>query len=135
MSPAPRSFCFALFSAGVLGFTGITLSAVGAHGLKAILAEHGMLPAWETAARYQLYHAAALVGLAAWLRASPGGRAAGLLRGAAYGWSLGVVLFSVSLYWLALGGPSWLGRVTPFGGLAFMTGWLLLAIAAFSKRE
>ena len=50
-------------------------------------------------------------------------------------WLIGVVLFSGSLYWLAVGGPRWLGPVTPLGGVALMAGWLLVAVAAFGGRR
>lgn len=96
--------------------------------------ERGMSQAWETASRYHLFHAVALLGLAAW-SAAPG--ALGRIRcaqWAAYLWCVGVLLFSGSLYWLALGGPRALGPVTPFGGIALMVGWLLVAIAAFGRR-
>jgi uncharacterized membrane protein YgdD (TMEM256/DUF423 family) len=75
------------------------------------------------------------VGVAALVRAAATTPGARLMFWTARLWCVGVVLFSGSLYWLALGGPRWLGPVTPFGGLALMLGWLLLAIAAFSKRE
>ena len=106
---------------------------MGAHGLKATLMERGMMQAWETAARYHLFHAVALLGLAAWIRASATSpRKSGLIW-AARGWTLGVVLFSASLYWLALGGPRWLGPITPLGGIALMIGWLLIIPAAFDR--
>ena len=57
-----------------------------------------------------------------------------LLNGAAKCWTIGTVLFSGSLYWLALGGPRWLGPVTPLGGVALMLGWLLVLIAAFRSQ-
>jgi uncharacterized membrane protein YgdD (TMEM256/DUF423 family) len=102
--------------------------------LKATLIERGMMQAWETGSRYHLFHAVALLGAAAWTRAASGSNDARLMFWAARLWCLGIVLFSGSLYWLALGGPRWLGPVTPLGGVALMAGWLLLAVAAFSKR-
>lgn len=92
----------------------------------------GMTIPWETAARYQLLHAVALVGLAAWLRSS-GSPAATLLCWAARCWVGGTLLFAGSLYWIALGGPRWLGPITPLGGLALMAGWILLIVAALKK--
>ena len=97
--------------------------------------ERGMMQAWETGSRYHLLHAVALVGVAAWVQAAATSPAARLMFWAARLWCIGVLLFSGSLYWLALGGPRWLGPITPFGGVALMAGWLLLAIAAFSKRN
>jgi uncharacterized membrane protein YgdD (TMEM256/DUF423 family) len=136
MSTATRGgYSFPLLAAGLLGLTGVAIGAFGAHALKATLMERGMIQAWETGSRYHLFHAIALVGLAAWVRgvsANDGGR---LMGWASSLWCIGIVLFSGSLYWLALGGPRWLGPVTPLGGVALMAGWLLVAIAAFSKRE
>jgi uncharacterized membrane protein YgdD (TMEM256/DUF423 family) len=140
MAESAKPFRFPLLAAGILGLTGVALGAMGAHALKATLAERGMAVAWETGARYHLFHAVALLGVAACLRpgATVGGgnaRRAGLLRWAAVSWCAGVVLFSGSLYWLALGGPRWLGPVTPLGGVALMIGWLAVAIAAFVKAD
>lgn len=134
MTHGSRIFCFPLLAAGVLGLTGVGLGAMGAHALRASLTERGMFQAWETASRYHLFHAVALLGLAAWVRhggAEPGART---LFWAARCWCGGVLLFSGSLYWLALGGPRWLGPVTPLGGVALMAGWLLVALAAFARR-
>ncbi|MES2692567.1 MAG: DUF423 domain-containing protein [Verrucomicrobiota bacterium] len=125
---------FALAAAGILGLTGVALGAFGAHALKATLLERGMTVAWETGSRYHLLHAVALLGLAGWLRATPAGSGnAGGLLWAARLWCLGTVMFSGSLYWLAVGGPRWLGPITPFGGVALMGGWLLVLVAAFAK--
>jgi uncharacterized membrane protein YgdD (TMEM256/DUF423 family) len=134
MSSEAKGLRFTVLAAGILGLTGVGLGAMGAHALKATLLERGMFQAWETASRYHLFHAVALVGLAAWLRA---GTTASPTRGpvwAARLWCVGTLLFSGSLYWLALGGPRWLGPVTPFGGVALMAGWLLVALLAFSRR-
>jgi uncharacterized membrane protein YgdD (TMEM256/DUF423 family) len=129
-----NSHHFPLLAAGLFGLGGVALGAFGAHGLQATLAERGMTHAWESAARYQLVHTVALLGLAAWLRAGPSA-GTGRLLWAARCWCAGIVLFSGSLYWLAAGGPRWLGPVTPFGGIGFMAGWLLVALAALSAKE
>jgi uncharacterized membrane protein YgdD (TMEM256/DUF423 family) len=102
----------------------VAMGAFGAHGLRARLSER-MLQNWETAARYQMYHALGLVGVA-WL-ASQKGTAAD-----AAGWSMlaGIALFSGSLYAMALTGVTKLGAVTPIGGLGFLVGWALFARAA-----
>jgi uncharacterized membrane protein YgdD (TMEM256/DUF423 family) len=134
MANRSRAFSFPLLAAGILGLTGVALGAMGAHALKATLTERGMAVAWETAARYHIFHAVALIGLAAWVRATPTEESTRAMEWAARGWCVGVILFSGSLYWLALGGPRWLGPVTPLGGVALMIGWLLVAIAAFAKR-
>ena len=126
---------FPLLAAGILGLTGVALGAMGAHALKVTLAERGMMQAWETGARYHLFHAVALLGIAAWSRDLVAqSRDAGLMTWTARCWLVGTVLFSGSLDWLALGGPRWLGPVTPLGGVALMLGWLLVAIAAMRKN-
>ena len=126
---------FTLFAAGILGLTGVALGAVGAHALKSTLVERGMTQAWESAARYHLFHALALLGAAAWSRSAPESAASKALFRAAQLWSFGVLLFSGSLYWLALGGPGFLGPITPLGGLAFLAGWALVAWSAFHRSE
>ena len=134
MTHEPKSFSFPLLAAGILGLTGVALGAMGAHALKATLLERGMMQAWETAARYHIVHAVGALGVAAWIRAVPLGGKVAAMEWAARLWLIGVVLFSGSLYWLALGGPRWLGPVTPLGGVALMVGWLLVAVAAFGRR-
>ncbi len=107
------------------GFVAVLLGALGAHALKARLTAGGTLSAWETASSYQLAHAVACVAILAWASARDERRAA--LSRVALSWLVGSVLFSGSIYVLALGGPRWLGPVTPLGGLAFLAGWALLA--------
>lgn len=100
-----------------LMFLDVALGAFGAHSLKTKLTPE-MLTVFETGVRYQAYHALALLLLAA-------------LRGPdRAGWCFvaGVVLFSGSLYALALSGVRWLGAITPLGGLCFLAGWLMLAL-------
>jgi len=114
--------------AAVLGFLGVALGAFGAHALKPTLEVHGSVETWKTAVLYHLVHAVALLALAGWrdAHAGPSGRVAIL-------WSVGIALFSGSLYWLALGGPKLLGPVTPLGGVAFLAGWALLAWRAWKS--
>jgi uncharacterized membrane protein YgdD (TMEM256/DUF423 family) len=107
-----------LIAAGLLGFAGVALGAFGAHALKDMLATNGMAAAWQTAVLYHLIHAVALL-------AVPGSRWIGRC------WIAGVVLFSGSLYWLSLGGPKFLGPLTPLGGLAFLVGWAWVAWSAY----
>jgi uncharacterized membrane protein YgdD (TMEM256/DUF423 family) len=111
----------------VSGFVAVATGAFAAHGLKGQLAPE-MLAVFETAARYQMYHALALlaVGLAG-SRAIP----SALWTWSGWMFAVGTVLFSGSLYVLALTGTKWLGAITPFGGLAFLAGWALLALAAW----
>ena len=99
--------------------------AFGAHGLQHRLDAHG-LQTFETGARYQMYHALA-IGLAAF---AIRGNAAAPARGAAILFLAGIVLFSGSLYALALTNARALAMITPFGGLAFLAGWIALAFAA-----
>ncbi len=99
---------------------GVILGAFGAHGLKGKL-EPSMLAAFHTGVEYQLYHSLGLMLVGLLLYQFP--QARGLVTG---GWLLlaGMVLFSGSLYGLALSGARWLGPVTPMGGLAFIMGWI-----------
>jgi uncharacterized membrane protein YgdD (TMEM256/DUF423 family) len=117
--------------AGVSGLTGVALGAFGAHALNERLAAAGHLDTWKTAVQYQLLHAVGLLALAA-LTQGGSSRPRRTLVCAAYCWSGGIVLFSGSLYALSLGGPRWLGPVTPLGGLAFLAGWTWLI---FGKTE
>ena len=134
MSTSSRTFSFPLLAASFFGLTGVALGALGAHALKVTLMERGMTTAWETASRYHLFHAVALLGLAAWPLVAPGGAGMKAVKWAAALWCVGIVLFSASLYWLALGGPRWLGPVTPLGGVALMAGWALVGVAGWARR-
>ena len=117
--------------AGVLGASGVVLGAFGAHALRGALDAAGTRDARETASRYQLLHAASLLGFAGWVRSAQGdgGRCAAW---AVRLWVAGTLLFSGSLYALALGAPRWLGPVTPLGGAALIAGWALAAGAALA---
>jgi len=114
-----------LFAGALAGFAGVALGAFGAHFLKARLSTE-MLVVFETGVRYHLVHAVALLATAALV-----GRASDRLLAAA-GWlfSGGILLFSGSLYVLALTGITAFGAITPLGGLAFLAGWACLLIAA-----
>jgi uncharacterized membrane protein YgdD (TMEM256/DUF423 family) len=103
----------------------VVAGAFGAHGLRGRLSPD-MMAVFETAARYHMYHALGLLAVAV-----VAGRLTG--RGAVLaGWLFvaGTLLFSGSLYLLALGGPRWVGAVTPLGGLCFIVGWPALAWSA-----
>jgi uncharacterized membrane protein YgdD (TMEM256/DUF423 family) len=114
---------------GVSGFLGVALGAFGTHALKTRLAPD-MLAVFEVAVRYQMYHALAMLAAAYAVTRWPGtwSQSAGWL------FLAGTVIFSGTLYVLALTGVRWLGAVTPLGGLAFMAGWLCLAFAVRSRR-
>ena len=103
------------------GFVGVAAGAFGAHALKERLTPD-LLAIFETGARYQLYHALALL-FVAQLPASAARSAAG------WGFALGILIFSGSLYALALSGVRLWGAVTPFGGVSFLVGWAALAVA------
>lgn len=117
--------------ASILGVTGVILGAFGAHALKEHLLAVNRLEAWETATLYHLLHAVALLGLGA---VSHSGRLP-LLKAVCWCWVLGVVLFSGSIYGLALTGLKVLGPITPIGGLFLITGWALLGISAFKATS
>lgn len=119
-------------AAGLFGFTGVALGAIGTHGLRDVLLERGMTNAWETAARYHLLHSIALLAVGVALSQSDSN--AKWLGWAARGWMAGVLLFSGSLYALALGGPRWLGPVTPLGGVCLLFGWFAVGVAGLRKR-
>lgn len=123
-----------LLAAGGLGATGVALGAFGAHGLRELLLERGMSNAWETAVRYHLLHSIALLAVGAWMR-PPVDAAAKRAGWAAVCWIIGTLIFSGSLYGLALGGPRWLGPITPIGGLALVAGWLCIVAAAYAKSD
>ena len=103
----------------------VAAGAFAAHALEARLTPEGM-EWWQLGARYQMYHALALLAVA-WATT----RWPGALSTAA-GWLFlaGILIFSGSLYAMALGAPRWFGAITPLGGTAFLLGWLLLAWSA-----
>lgn len=119
-----------LLLGAISAFIGVAAGAFGAHGLEARLSAD-LLAVYETGVRYELFHAVALlfVGLAAerWPAA----------RWGTTGWMflVGTVLFSGSLYALALTGERWLGAVTPLGGVCFLAGWIFAAMAALRSAS
>ena len=116
-----------MLAGALAGFVGVAFGAFGAHGLRGRLSPD-MLAVFETGVRYQMYHALALMLTAALMMTGriESGRAA-----AAAGWLFvaGIVLFSGSLYLLAVTGITVLGAITPIGGVAFLLGWACFAIA------
>jgi uncharacterized membrane protein YgdD (TMEM256/DUF423 family) len=112
--------------AGIMGALGVALGAFGAHGLQGRVQDPHLLEVWETAARYHLLHALAVLGVAAHPR-----------QPARAGWLFvaGVLLFSGSLYLMTLTGARWLGAITPLGGVCMIGGWLTLAAASPTPDE
>jgi len=106
--------------AALLGAAAAMLGAFGAHALRAHL-DAAALQTWHTAVEYQFWHALALLMVATQWRSLPYARWIAWLYGA------GIALFCGSLYALALGAPRVTGAITPFGGMAFISAWLLLA--------
>lgn len=104
---------------------GIAFGAFGAHGLRARL-EPRMLEIWQTGVEYHIYHALGLILIGI---ISHGIQDSLLIKWAGSLMLVGIVLFSGSLYLLAFTGSGWLGAITPFGGLSFITAWILLAVA------
>jgi uncharacterized membrane protein YgdD (TMEM256/DUF423 family) len=109
-------------AAGVAGACAVLLGALGAHALRPALSAP-MLDAWQTAVRFQFWHALALAVCTFPARRSRAARLGAIL------FALGIVLFCGSLYALALGAPRTVGVVTPLGGVAFVAGWIAMGVA------
>ena len=106
-------------------FLAVGLGAFGAHGLRQRLSPE-MLAIFETGVRYHVYHALGLFAVAWVCDKNP----ESLANAAGWALTLGIVVFSGSLYILSITGVRWLGAVTPIGGVAFLVGWILLFLAA-----
>ena len=119
-----------LFIGAITGALAVLLAAFGEHALAGRLAPHNLVT-FANGTRYQMYHALA-IGLAALAARGPAAR---LARTAALLFFVGTVLFSGSLYGLALTGIRVLGFVTPLGGLALIAGWIALALAALKMED
>ena len=118
-----------LLLGAVLGFTGVAIGAFGAHGLRGRLTPE-MLAVFDTGVRYQMYHVFALLIVSAAIGHLGSAR---LLAMAGWSFLAGILLFSGSLYALALTGTGMLGAITPIGGLAFLIGWACLAFFAAAR--
>lgn len=116
--------------AAAAGFLGVALGAFGAHALKARLTPD-LLDVWKTAVEYQMFHVAALLAVGILVRQVP----SSLLHAAAGCFALGILVFSGSLYALALSGVRMLGAITPIGGLLFLAGWALLLFWALGSAR
>ena len=119
-----------IMSGAVLGGLSVILGAFGAHALTQIF-DAAQLAIWETAVRYQMYHALALLGIAVLAQVRPG---VWLFR-AAICMLVGVCLFSGSLYVLLFSGIRLIGIITPVGGVCLIAGWLSLCIGAYQQAK
>lgn len=115
-----------LSMAALSGVLAVMLGAFGAHGLRDKLTP-ALMSAYQTGVQYQFYHTLALLAVAILLQRLPQSLWLQVSGGL---FVIGMLMFSGSLYGLALGGPGWLGPVTPIGGLCFMLAWLSLLVAA-----
>ena len=113
--------------AAINGFMAVAIGAFGAHGLKGKLAEN-LISAFHTGVQYHFYHTLALFGVGLLMQRAQN---TGLFEVSGWLFLIGIVLFCGSLYALALGGPSWLGPVTPLGGLSFLAAWIVLFVGAY----
>lgn len=119
---------------GLFSGVAVALGAFAAHGLKATLSPY-LLEVFQTGVQYQFIHAAALIACGILLQLPLAQKARNYFSRAAICFIIGIFCFSGSLYALALTGIKWFGPVTPFGGLLFMIGWGLFALAAMSIKE
>jgi uncharacterized membrane protein YgdD (TMEM256/DUF423 family) len=112
--------------AALLCFLAVALGAFGAHALKSTLEQHGMVDVWHTAVLYHFIHALALFVLAL---------LAAEQRGPWWCFVAGIILFSGSLYLMALTNLRWMGAITPLGGLSFLAGWAWLIVVPARQQE
>ena len=127
---------FYLLLSGLLGLTAVGLGAFGAHVLKPVLVERGLLEAWHTGVLYHLVHAVAMLAVSLQPATDAAGAplpSARLLHTACTCWLVGIVLFSGSLYLMAGLGWSRLGFVTPLGGVALLTGWACVMLTGWKR--
>jgi len=116
--------------AGILGALGVALGAFGAHALKDHLINNGRLDTYETAVLYHIIHTLALMGTALLLHF----RDNAWISRAGIFFTIGIIIFSGSLYMLCFTGVTWLGAITPIGGVFFILGWLSLTFSAATKK-
>jgi len=119
-----------LILAGISGALAVGLGAFGAHSLEALLMQNGRLDTFQTAVNYHFYHTLALVGIGILAVIKPDWKG---IAFSAWCMVLGILIFSGSLYFLSLSGITWLGAITPLGGLAFILGWCSLVYLSFKN--
>ena len=115
----------------VLGGLSVLIGAFGSHGLEQVLENYGRSDTFEIAVKYQFYHSLAILLTAVLLQIYPGNK---LLEKAIWFFFIGVIIFSGSLYILSLSGIPTFGAITPFGGVALISGWISLFLA-FRKPQ
>ncbi|OEK03654.1 hypothetical protein BFP97_19970 [Roseivirga sp. 4D4] len=113
-----------LILGGILGALSVAIGAFGAHGLEATLTANGRLETFETAVKYQFYHTLALILLGILMLNVQ----SNYFSYAGVSFLIGIVIFSGSLYTLSLTNMTWLGAITPIGGLAFIMGWVFMIL-------
>jgi uncharacterized membrane protein YgdD (TMEM256/DUF423 family) len=117
-----------IMAAAIFMALAVIIGAFGAHSLKQHLTEE-LLQTYKTGVEYHFYHALGLLLIGAISLYMP----SGLLNWSAFFMGLGIIIFSGSLYLLAMTGIRWIGAITPIGGMSFIVGWLLLFFAAWKK--
>ncbi|AFL84864.1 uncharacterized small membrane protein [Belliella baltica DSM 15883] len=117
--------------AAILGALAVGIGAFGAHSLAGILAEYGRTETFETAVKYHFYHALAIALIGVLKIQFPNNKK---LNFSGYFFLAGIIIFSGSLYVMSLTGITWLGAITPFGGLAFILGWIYLFLSSRSVK-
>lgn len=117
--------------AGISGALAVGIGAFGAHGLESLLIQNGRLETFQTAVQYHFYHTLALLGIGILGKAIPNWK--GFVF-SAWCMVLGILIFSGSLYLLSVTGITWLGAITPAGGLAFILGWISISYQSIKQR-
>jgi len=116
---------------GISGALAVGLGAFGAHSLEAILVQNGRLDTFQTAVNYHFYHTLALLGIGILASVKPQWKGFSFT---AWCMILGILIFSGSLYVLSLTGITWLGAITPLGGLSFILGWSSLVYLSIKNQ-
>ena len=119
-------------TAAIFGAIAVGIGAFGAHGLKPMLESTGRMETFETAVKYHFYHSLALFGLGIWASLTHGLKKVAL---SFWGFTLGILIFPGSLYVLCLSGITWMGAITPIGGVSFIVGWIGLFLAGASNSR
>ena len=118
----------ALIISSISGFLAVSIGAFGAHALKSTLEKTGHLATFQTGSQYHFIHTLAIFALAFLIKAHPESK---YLHWSVMCFSIGILLFSGSLYALSVSGLSKLGAITPIGGLLFIAGWLLILVFSY----